>query len=84
MEDRYRNVVCYNCGELGHYVGNCIKEKVCFMCGIPGHHMNNCGLWGKPIPMADYVGSANSGLDFFHVNVVESNALQWLNLKIVG
>ncbi|XP_051213052.2 uncharacterized protein [Lolium perenne] len=84
MEERYRNVVCYNCGEPGHYVGNCIKEKVCFMCGIPGHHMNNCGLWGKPIPMADYVGSANSGLGFFHVNVVESSALQWLNLKNCG
>ncbi|XP_051196668.2 uncharacterized protein [Lolium perenne] len=84
MELRYRNVVCYNCGEPGHYVGNCIKEKVCFMCGIPGHHMNNCGLRGKPIPMAQYVGSANSGLGFFHVNVVEKQACEWLNLKNCG
>uniref|UniRef100_A0ACD5XFK3 Uncharacterized protein n=1 Tax=Avena sativa TaxID=4498 RepID=A0ACD5XFK3_AVESA len=84
MEPRYRNVVCYNCGEPGHYVGNCIKERICFMCGVAGHHMNNCGLWSKPIPMAQYIGSANSGLGFFHVNVVDKAACQWLNLNNCG
>jgi hypothetical protein len=46
--------------------------------------MNNCPVWGEPIPMALYVGSANNGLGLFHVNVEAKDACQWLNLKNVG
>jgi hypothetical protein len=34
--------------------------------------------------MAQYVGSANSGLGFFHVVVEGQDECQWLNLKNVG
>jgi hypothetical protein len=34
--------------------------------------------------MAQFVGSANSGLGFFHVNVDAQDSVQWLNLKNVG
>lgn len=42
IDPRYRKLTCYNCGEPGHFVGNCTRPKVCFICGIPGHQMNVC------------------------------------------
>ena len=38
----YRNVVGFNCGEPGHFVGLCTKEKRCFIRDKPGHHMDVC------------------------------------------
>lgn len=69
MDPKYRDVVCFNCGDPGHHAGNCIKPKVCFMCGSSGHSMKYCALWIRGIPMAQLVGSANRGLGFFHINV---------------
>jgi hypothetical protein len=38
VDPRYRALMCYNCGEPGHFVGICKKPKVCFICSIPSHY----------------------------------------------
>lgn len=63
LDHRHKDLICYNPGGPGHYVG--IKPKICFMCNNSGHHMDYCPVWGKEIPMAQFVGSANGGLGFF-------------------
>jgi hypothetical protein len=42
IDPRYKNLICFNCGEPGHFVGNCIRPKICFICAIEGHHMRDC------------------------------------------
>ena len=84
IDPRYRGVVCFNCGEPGYFVGLCTKEKCCFICGKPGHHMDVCPEWYKPFPMAQYWGSANTGLGFFHLEVDGKDAISWLNIDNVG
>jgi hypothetical protein len=84
IDPRYRKLTCYNCGEPGHFVGNCTKPKICFICGIPGHHMNVCLTWKSDHPVAAYVGSASLGLGFYHVEIPDVQSTQWLNLKNCG
>jgi hypothetical protein len=69
LDPKYRDVVCFNYGELGHYVGVCSRFKRCFICGKTGHHMDACPMWYGPMPTAQFWGSANSGLGFFHIEV---------------
>ena len=47
FDPKYKDVICYNCGEPGHYVGLCAVPKCCFMCGKPGHYMNSCPEIGR-------------------------------------
>ncbi|KAM0899054.1 hypothetical protein ACQ4PT_021541 [Festuca glaucescens] len=49
-----------------------------------GHHMDSCQMWYTPMPTAQYWGSANPGLGFFHVEVEGPEAMQWLNMDNVG
>ncbi|KAM0876127.1 hypothetical protein ACQ4PT_036376 [Festuca glaucescens] len=84
LDPKFRNVTCYNCGELGHYVGLCTRIKRCFICSKTGHHMDNCLMWYSILPTAQYWGSANPGLGFFHVEVEGPEAVQWLNMDNVG
>jgi hypothetical protein len=47
LDPKFKNVICFNCGEPGHYVGLCTRLKRCFMCGRSGHHMDItvvCGI----------------------------------------
>ena len=46
--------------------------------------MDVCLEWYKPMPTAQYWGSANTGLGFFHIDVERSEAVKWLNLDNVG
>jgi hypothetical protein len=84
LDLKFKDVICYNCGESGHYVGLCTRQKRCFIRSKPGHHMDNCPMWYSQMPTAQYWGSANSGLDFFHVEVEGPAAVQWLNMDNVG
>ncbi|KAM0897032.1 hypothetical protein ACQ4PT_022817 [Festuca glaucescens] len=46
--------------------------------------MDNCLMWYSLLPTAQYWGSANPGLGFFHVEVEGPEAFQWLNMDNVG
>ena len=46
--------------------------------------MDDCLEWYKPMPMAQYWGSANPGLGFFHVEVEGPEATNWMNFDNVG
>ncbi|CAD6250832.1 unnamed protein product [Miscanthus lutarioriparius] len=84
IDPRYRNLTYYNCGEPGHFVGNCTRPKICFICAVPGHHMNVCPMWKSDHPVAAYVGSASLGLGFYHLEVPSVESTQWLNLTNCG
>ncbi|XP_051226023.1 uncharacterized protein [Lolium perenne] len=84
LDPRYSKLICFNCGDPGHFVGNCVKPKICFICNIPGHIVYNCPEWLKEHPVADYFGSANSGLGFYHIDVPDQAETQWLNFRNCG
>jgi hypothetical protein len=63
------NVLCFNCGETGHYSSGCHWPKVCFICHQTGHVVDKCPEWKKFQVPAQYYGSAASGLGFFHIDV---------------
>ncbi|KAG2542722.1 hypothetical protein PVAP13_9NG657433 [Panicum virgatum] len=84
IDARYRSLICFNCGEPGHFVGICGKPKVCFICAVPGHHMDVCPRWNQFYPTAVVYGSASQGLGFYHVEVADKGPSQWLNLTNCG
>jgi hypothetical protein len=84
IDPRYRNMTCYNCREPGHFVGICSKPKICFMCVVPRHYMTECPKWKKAHPVATYLGSAGSGLGFYHIELPEVATTRWLNINNCG
>lgn len=70
-EDRFPQVVCFNCGEPGHYNTACKSPRVCFICLKEDHVSEKCPEWKKALPAAQFFGSANSGLGFYHIDVEE-------------
>jgi hypothetical protein len=83
-DPRYRELTCHNCGEPGHFVGICSKPKICFICAILGHYMSECQFWKRPQPTATYLGSAGAGLGFYHITLLETETMRWLNLNNCG
>lgn len=45
--------------------------------------MDNRDEWCKPSPTAQFIGSANGGLGFFHIEFEDKSAAKWLNLSNV-
>jgi hypothetical protein len=84
LDPRYSKMTCYNCGDLGHFVANCVHPKVCFICNLFGHPVHSCPEWYKDHPVANYFGSANSGLGFYHIDVLDTSETQWLNFRNCG
>ena len=80
LDPRYKDMTCFKCSWLGHYVGNYIEPKKCFICA-GGHNVNNRAAWAKPHPTATYFGSAAAGLGFYHIDVPTTLELSWLNYK---
>ena len=31
LDPRYSDMICFNCGDMGHYVGNILNIKSCFI-----------------------------------------------------
>lgn len=62
-------VICYNCGELGHFISTCSKPKVCFVCFRQDHIADKCLRWREPEQVVQFMGSASKGLGFFHLDV---------------
>lgn len=63
------SVVCCNCGETGHYSSGCNRPKSCFICHNINHVVDRCPKWQKHQSFAQYYGSANRGLGFYHIDV---------------
>jgi hypothetical protein len=84
FDQKFKDVICYICGEPFHYVGMCPRPKKCFICGSQMHHMDKCLEWYRPMPMAQFYGSASSGLGFFYVEVDKPAVVAWLNMDNVG
>lgn len=69
--DKALNIICYNCGEPGHFNASYTKPKVCFICFREDHLAEKCPRWKEPYSIAQFMGSSNRGLGFFHVDVEE-------------
>lgn len=80
------NVVCFNCGETGHYSSGCRKPKVCFICHQTSHVVDKCLEWKKYQVATQYYGSPCSGLGFFHIDVEPrvNRFRHWLGMDNFG
>jgi hypothetical protein len=72
LSERFPQVVCFKCGEPGHFSSACNKPKVCFICYQKDHVVDECPNWRKKHSAAQFYGSANKGLGFYHINVESS------------
>lgn len=86
MTEKFPQVICFNCGETGHFNTGCTKPKVCFMCYCKDHIAEGCKEWKKPQLAAQYYGSANRGLGFHHIDVVtrEGRFKHWAGFENYG
>jgi hypothetical protein len=69
VQERNLQVVCFNCGEMTHLRSSCKSPRVCFICQQTDHVVDQCPGWNKPPMAAQYYGSANRGLGFYHIDV---------------
>ncbi|CAO2148908.1 unnamed protein product [Urochloa humidicola] len=70
-DGKFPQVICYKCGEAGHYSTACARPKVCFICYDKSHVVECCPEWQNSHQAAQYYGSANKGLGFYHVDVAQ-------------
>jgi hypothetical protein len=56
---------------------------VCFVCGLAGHEVELCPTKKQVFPVAAYLGSAASGLGFFHIDLPEKPVRE-LSIKNIG
>ncbi|CAN6216897.1 unnamed protein product [Urochloa humidicola] len=70
-DSKFSQVICYKCGEAGHYSTACAKPKVCFICYDRNHVVECCPEWQNSHQAVQCFGSANKGLGFYHVDVAQ-------------
>ncbi|KAG0531040.1 hypothetical protein BDA96_05G240100 [Sorghum bicolor] len=86
-QEKSVQVVCFNCGEIGHFSSVCSKPKVCFICHKADHVVDLCPEWQKTPKAAQYYGSANRGLGFYHIDVEprdDNRFSHWLGMDNFG
>lgn len=74
-------MICFNCGDPGNFVGNCIQPKKCFICNSPDHPAHQCHVWLGEHPSPTYFGSANHGLGFYYIDGPSEEEIKWINFK---
>jgi hypothetical protein len=47
QKDKFMDVVCFNCGDVGHYSMACKRARCCFICRQEGHVVDKCPEWKK-------------------------------------
>jgi hypothetical protein len=67
--EQYAEVICYNCGEPGHHKASCLLPKTCFICSSLEHEVDVCPVKKQPQQIAKFIGSAASGLGFYHIEL---------------
>lgn len=68
-KDKIMDVVCFNCGDVGHYSTAYNRARCCFICRQEGHVVDKCPEWKKSQTVAQFYGSACKGLGFYHIDV---------------
>lgn len=66
---KFPQVISFKCGETGHFSNACNKPKVCFISHSKEHIAEGCPEWKKPQLAAQFYGSANKVLGFYHIDV---------------
>jgi len=67
--EKFPHVICFNCGDSGHFSSGCSNPRICFICQGIDHVSAECPEWKKPVTAAQFLGSANSGMGFHHIDV---------------
>jgi hypothetical protein len=65
----YEDVICFNCGEPGHAINACLLPKACHICKKLNHDVSDSPVRRQPHHFARYVGSAATGLGFYHIEM---------------
>jgi hypothetical protein len=69
----YVDTVFLCCGEPGHGKSTCSKQQLFFICKASNHVEDECPVLKRPHQIARYVGSATTGLGFYHIEAPESS-----------
>jgi hypothetical protein len=71
-KDSYLDAVCFNCREPGHIRSQCVVALLCFICGLGSHKEGNCPVRKKPLSACMLYGSAETGLEFLHIEILDT------------
>jgi hypothetical protein len=78
------DVICYNCGTLGHHKANCKKPNICFTCKKENHVTGGCPIRKEGHKCASYIVSAASGLGFYHIELPEGGGNETMDFSNCG